>query len=613
MDRDFVEKVREATDITQLMAERGIRLTRSGRRLKALCPFHREKTPSFYVEPDLGLYYCFGCGASGDAIKFVMESEGLSFPDALDYLAERFGVPKPETPTSREKPRPAEALDFALRFYHERLFSPEGRIALEYLKSRGITAESINDFAIGYAPSENALLRAAHDQGFGVDELAAGGLVHRGPSGAWFDFFRNRIVFPVYSPSGKNILGFSGRTLGGDEPKYLNTPETQYFKKGELLYGLWRSRQEMRKTGSAALVEGNLDVVLSHQAGLKNAVAPLGTALTPSQARLLRKYSDKVIIAFDGDNAGRLAARRAIPYLVQNGLLVKVARLPEGEDPASLVAGENADALRVSLESAPDWIEFLFSSFYDSSLEGKKGFEREIMEILRPLLPEEREAYLSAAREILGYGQDWVSGVNQRLSSQGPVKKSADEEKCSGREVFFIAHAIARSKEKFFSSVLSLLEPEDLNNPAARRLLELWREGKPVAEIVREEGLGEMVSAVLTAQEIADEDLKMSFAIMVFDAIRRQKARIAKTESDPEAANAALSAQRLMGRIKNTLEKIRERKVRYPERRKILLERLWEIWEKVSNREDGSGVEAELDRLDLLLSRINEPVWNDEK
>ncbi len=618
MERDFIEKVREATDITQLMAERGIKLVRSGRRLKGLCPFHREKAPSFYVEPDLGLYHCFGCGASGDAIKFVMETEGMSFPEALDYLAERFGVPKPAADRPQEKPRSVSALEFAVKFYHERLLSEDGRAALEYLKSRGISGESVNNFAIGYAPGGNALIRAAHGEGLGIDELAAAGLVHRSQEGRWFDFFRNRVVFPVYSPSGRNILGFSGRTLGDEEPKYLNTSETSYFKKGELLYGLWRAKQEIRKAEKAILLEGNLDVVLAHQAGFTNAVAPLGTALTPSQARLLRKYSERVTIAFDGDSAGAAAAKRAIPHLVQEGMVVRVARLPEGEDPASLLAGGKTDDLRGILDSGEDWPAFL-RGFYPDSLEGRKGFEAELMEILKPLPPEEREAYLHRAKEILGYSQDWVIGVNRRLSEEKTAEKPARETEKGqvDREVILISYAIAHQDAEPFAQGLSLVDPADLSNPVARRLLELWREGKSFSELLREEGIGETISAALTENNATEEDIRMSFVIMVMETRYRGLGRViaaAEAAGDRPAANAALAQKPFLLRMVDILRKIKDRKaLRYPERRSLILKKLWSAWETVNSGENGKLAESELDRLDRLLSRINEPVWDDEQ
>ncbi len=618
MDRDFVEKVREAVDITQLMAERGIKLVRSGRRLKALCPFHKEKTPSFYVEPDLGLYHCFGCGASGDAIKFVMETEAMSFPEALDYLAERFGVPRPAVARPQEKPGSASALEFAVKFYHEKLLSPEGAMAFEYLKSRGISVDSVNGFALGYAPAGNALLRAAHEEGLGIDDLAAAGLVHRNQDGNWFDFFRNRIVFPVYSPSGRNILGFSGRALGDEEPKYLNTPETSYFKKGELLYGLWRARQEIRKAERAILVEGNLDVVLSHQAGFTNAVAPLGTALTPSQARLLRKYSDRITIAFDGDNAGSAAARRAIPHFVQEGMMVTLSRLPDGEDPASLVTRGRAEELRGFLDSGEDWIAFL-RGLYPDSLEGKKGFEAELTGILLPLQPEEREAYLSRAKEILGYSQDWVVGVNRRLSEgRNPVENIRKPERAKvNREIILLSHAITHQDNEPFAQGVHMIDPADLSNPVARRLLELWREGRSLSELLREEGLGESISAALTENTATEDDIKMSFVIMVMEARYRGLGRvIAKAEAagDRTAADAALAQKPFLLRMVDILKKIKERKaLRYPERRNLILEKLWSAWEVVNTGGDAKLAESELDRLDRLLSRINEPVWDDDQ
>jgi len=619
-DREFVERVREAADIAQLMAERGIKLVRSGRRLRALCPFHREKTPSFYVEPELGLYHCFGCGASGDVIKFVMETEGMAFPEALDYLAERFGVPKPTKTPGREKPRPSEALEFAVKFFHEKLLSDEGREALEYLKSRGVTPESVNEFALGYAPGNNALLRAGHAEGFGIPELAAAGLVSRNQDGDWFDFFRHRIVFPVYSPSGRNILGFSARAIGNEEPKYLNTQETQYFRKGEILYGLWRARQEIRKAGEAILVEGNLDVVLSHQIGLVNAVAPLGTAFTPSHARLLRKYAERLVIAFDGDQAGRSAARRGIPHLVQEGILVRVARLPEGEDPASLAAGGRGDVLEGAIRQGVDWLAFLMG-FYPDSLEGKKGFERELAEIIKPLPPEEREAYLARARELLGYSQDWVAGVNRRLSEETPREKPREHNEA---EVILMAHAVARAGEESFAAGLAMINPSDLTHPDARRLLEMHREGKGLDEIIRDENLGGKVSAILTAGAGLQDDIRTSFARLALETIYRGLARTiseAEASGDRDAANEAMARRTLLRRSISILNNLNDRRsLKYPQRRNAIVSRLMALIPTILSpsrtpgaiSESFASTRAELDRIETLLANINNPDWEEK-
>ncbi|MEO0249948.1 MAG: toprim domain-containing protein, partial [candidate division WOR-3 bacterium] len=353
-------------------------------------------------------------------------------------------------------------------------------------------------------------------------------------------------------------------------------------------------------------------------AGFGNAVAPLGTALTPSQARLLRKYSDRVTIAFDGDPAGSAAARRAIPHLVQEGMMVMVARLPEGEDPASLVTGGKADLLRSLLDSGEDWLVFL-RGLYPDSLEGKKGFEAEIMAILKPLQPEEREAYLSRAKEILGYSQDWVVGINRRLSEGKPSAETArkPEKAHADKEIILISHAISHKETEPFAQGLSLIDPADLSNPVARKLLELHREGRSFSDLLREEGLGDRISAALTQNSATDEDIKMSFVIMVMEARYRGLGPIiarAEASGDRSAANAALAQKPFLLRMVDILRKIKERKaLRYPERRNLILEKLWSAWEAVNRGEDGKLAESELDRLDRLLSRINEPVWDEDQ
>lgn len=357
LTREFVQAVREAIDIAAIARE-ATRLERSGRKLKGLCPLHREKTPSFYVDPELGFFKCFGCGAGGDGISLHMRLTGDDFPAAIAALARRFGVPIPQTahrrrgPAEPGVPDPEEILSQAERFFVERLeASPE---ALAYLERRRIPLELARRFRLGFAPAGWRNLLEALQARVPLKHLLELGLVvepERG--GKPYDRFRNRLIFPVRDGAGR-LVGFAGRALEEEDPKYLNSSETERFHKGRLLYGLHEARRAIRDGRRALLVEGYVDLLAAVASGIDATVASMGTALTPDQARLLARYAEEVVVGYDGDRAGEEAARRALPMLLQNGLAVYRLELPEGEDPDSFRLARGPEALRQRFAAAPD-------------------------------------------------------------------------------------------------------------------------------------------------------------------------------------------------------------------------------------------------------------------
>ena len=298
---------------------------RSGANLFGLCPFHSEKTPSFSVSPDKQIYHCFGCGKGGGVINFIMEIENLSFPEAVAFLARRANMPLPEQENDRESKKRARMLALnreAARFFYEQLSSPAGERARAYMAGRGISKATATNFGLGAAPDEwSSLEQAMREKGYTDYELFDAGLIKKGRNGGYYDTFRNRLMFPVIDVRG-NVIGFSGRILSGDGPKYLNSPETLVFNKGSNLFALNLAKKS--KNGYILLSEGNIDVVSLHQAGFDSAVASLGTSLTSEQARLISRYTNQVIIAYDNDGAGQKAAQRAIGILEKLDLKVKV-------------------------------------------------------------------------------------------------------------------------------------------------------------------------------------------------------------------------------------------------------------------------------------------------
>ncbi|PYQ56629.1 MAG: DNA primase [Acidobacteria bacterium] len=353
----LVQAVRDAVDIVAIASDH-TRLRKAGRRYQGLCPIHKEKTPSFSVDPTQGLFYCFGCGAGGDAIKLHMLTTGDDFPAAIENLAMRYGIPLPSRTEARftggRPERDIEgALQAAAEFFKDQL--RKSAFALNYLREkRRIPPELVERFGLGYAPEGyKNLLAALHPRVSHADLEAAGLIARSERSGDLYDRFRHRLMFPIHNAAGR-LVGFGGRTLGDDKAKYVNTNETDRFHKGDLLYGLHLAKREIRESGQAILCEGYFDVIGTVASGLEGAVAGMGTALTPEQTKLLARYTEGVVVAYDGDSAGENAFRRALPLLLAEGLGVRRARFPGSHDPDSLRIEAGEEAVRAAVEGAED-------------------------------------------------------------------------------------------------------------------------------------------------------------------------------------------------------------------------------------------------------------------
>ncbi|MBE3577702.1 MAG: DNA primase [Limnochordales bacterium] len=373
---EWLEELRRANDIVQVISEH-VTLKRSGRGFVGLCPFHQERTPSFHVHPERQFFHCFGCGTGGDVIRFVMLIRGLSFPEAVAWLAERAGIPLPAAGAAqireeRERRELLEVHRWAAEFFRQTLWSEIGRVCREYLALRGIKEETATRFLLGYAPpSPDAIQLAARRAGVSPALLIRAGLVITSRQGQAVDRFRGRLIFPICDAQGQ-VIAFGGRVLdapgaevGGvatsaPAPKYLNSPETALYRKGRQLYGLHLARESIRRLGSAVVVEGYMDCLSLVQAGVENVVASLGTALTPAQVQLLRRYAPTVTIAYDADTAGELATGRGLDLLEQAGLQVRVAVWPEGKDPDDVARQDPAEARERLGKALPIW-EYRFS------------------------------------------------------------------------------------------------------------------------------------------------------------------------------------------------------------------------------------------------------------
>ncbi len=360
----FLEELRTRLTLSEVVSKR-LRLIRAGREYKAPCPFHNEKSPSFYVNDQKGFFHCFGCGAHGDIIGFVMRHDNLGFPEAVEHLAGEAGLPVPR-PTEEDRQRYErrktlhDLVEQAARWFEQQLHTSAGRPGLDYFMRRGLDGETIARFRLGYAPGDsNALRTYLGKQGFSDEDMVNAGLLKRPDDGrSPYSFFRNRVMFPVTDRRGQ-VVAFGGRILEGDGPKYVNTADTPLFHKGTLLYGLSRARQAAADGKPVIVAEGYMDVIALVRAGFEGAVAPLGTALTETQVQELWKLipaAEKVpFLCFDGDNAGRRAAWRAVERILPHlapGQSARVAFLPEGEDPDSLIRASGAKAMGAVLEAA---------------------------------------------------------------------------------------------------------------------------------------------------------------------------------------------------------------------------------------------------------------------
>ena len=363
-DDTFVDQLRSNIGILDLVGGY-VRLDKKGKDHAALCPFHSEKTPSFLVSESKQIFKCFGCGAGGDIFKFIMLIENMTFPESIEHLAESHGIPIPHATResgarSEERQLLLEIMAQATDLYCQWL--PQRKEALSYLSGRQISAQTVKQFSIGYAPPGQRLFEALKEKGYRVEQLLACGLVREGDSGQVYDRFRNRIVLPIRDLSGKTIA-FGGRILGDGLPKYLNSPETPLYTKSNHLYPLNVARDEIRRRDFAILVEGYFDCIVPFQFGIPNIVASLGTSLTQNQVKLLGRYTRNVITNYDPDSAGTTAAIRSIDLFLEEGFRVNVLQLPSGEDPDTFIRREGSEAYQQKLKNSQSYLDFALSQF----------------------------------------------------------------------------------------------------------------------------------------------------------------------------------------------------------------------------------------------------------
>lgn len=550
--RESVAQVKDAVDMLDLVNDR-TELRRAGGRYTGLCPFHDERTPSLSVDADHKLYYCFGCGASGDAIGFVQASEGLEFTAALEYLAQRYGVelvPEDEDPQAEAgRKRRQRMLELAQRtatFYARYLWEArEAEPARRYLKERGLGEEVLKSFTVGFAPQGgDRVVSSALDDGFSVEEVVSAGLGATNRQGRLYDRFRGRITFPLCDSRGR-VLGFGARAMEGQTPKYLNTSDNELYHKGSHVFGMDHARSAATKAQQIIVVEGYTDVLALHQAGIGETVAIMGTALTTGQLTELSRAASTVYLALDADSAGQNAMLRAAQLATQRGVELRIAVVGEDSDPADFVLTEGAGALRKRLESAVGVPEFEVRRVLESSdLQSARGRDR-ALEQVRPLLAtlptnsvtqDELVRYVAdklnvpaeylMTQTLAGRASDHPA-AEQGASYQAPSETTSQSsvDVLTRAERAFFALALARGESG--RSYLQRVSDEHLSSQVvcdARDWL-LAHFAEPLAELDTQQPFSDIVTeAALRAdsEPSSDETLEMSFLQLELRRIERQ-------------------------------------------------------------------------------------------
>ena len=483
----FVDELKSHLDIVRIVGERVPLRKAGGASWKGLCPFHGEKTPSFNVHADKQFFHCFGCGASGDVIEFVKRSDSLSFPDAVRQLAGRAGmtVPEPEdAKADAESSREREALlkihEVAAAWFREQLASPAGRPGQRLLAERGMTDETVAALGMGFAPDSGGLRQRLMKEGFAEPVLVRSGLVVQRDEGQARDRFRNRLMIPICRDNGA-IIAFGGRAMRADQqPKYLNSPETAIYVKGRTLYGLHLGKPSIGRLKYAVLVEGYFDWAQAWQAGITNVVASSGTALTPAQARLLRRFAGKVVLSFDPDAAGQGAAARSSELLVTEGFQVNVAMLPAGDDPDNYIRKRGAAAYQELLRNSRQYLDYLLdrTAAEDdlSTDEGRRSFLGKMLSVAARIPDAAQrdqfadrlshkariteEVVRAEIRKAAVQRQTSVEDVQRRVPNLGQVKVA------ERGLIWALMH-----QPDAGSSALQTLDPADLDGLATREIL----------------------------------------------------------------------------------------------------------------------------------------------
>jgi len=478
-----IDEIKSRLDVIEVIGSY-IKLKKAGANYRALCPFHSEKNPSFFVSPARQIWHCFGCGAGGDIFKFIMQIEGIEFGDALRMLAKRAGVElKPIRPELRtERKRLYEICELATRFFERQLEgSSKGKEVIEYLGGRRIGEESIKKWRLGWAPDTwRGLSDFLVSKEYKNEEVEKAGLSLKNEQGSFYDRFRGRIIFPIFDLNSQ-VIGFGGRIFGSqkpDEAKYINTPNTLLYDKSKVLYGLDKAKLEIRKKNFSILVEGYTDVILAHQAAIENTISSSGTALTPYQLAILKRYSDNLYLAFDMDIAGDFATKRGIDLAQLRGFNLKIISLPEDKDPADIISEDSKEFEKLindSLSILDFYFQNAFSKFDKKTPEGKKEISKILLPVIKRIPNKIEQSF-------------WVSQLAKKLEVgekdvEEELRKIRLEEEVYGLEEEEVITLPQKTRKELLEERLLLLifkKPENLNLIEKNKIVQLSQKGEEI-------------------------------------------------------------------------------------------------------------------------------------
>ena len=587
--QSVIEDIRARCNIVDVVGS-FVQLKRSGSSsFKGLCPFHTEKTPSFHVDIARQSYHCFGCGKGGDVFRFLMEKEGMTFYDAVHSLASRVGIIIPDSASdgdeegARQRAGAKERLyrlnEEVSEFFCRNLREHPDSEAAQYLRRRGIPDDVARKFRIGAAPdSWDAAQRFCRSRGFTDEEGVTAGVLHRSESGRVFDQFRNRLVFSIFNEAGRGV-GFSARSLEPkpqDGRKYVNTPETPVFRKGALLYALPLAREAMKDKNLAILCEGQLDVIAFHRAGFACAVAPLGTAFTPEQARVLKRYTNHISLAFDSDSAGQKAVLRAAEILLPLSIELKVIRIPGGKDPDELFASGGAEAVAAAVENAVPWLKVVIDTLagkFDLNTPVGKGEAAAFVGSFLKLVDNrvELESYVREAADHLRVSEDAIYSELAALRRHDQRREGFREGPALPKETSVVGN--------YSPAILTLLELAINSAEAARRIGELLEPG--------DLDLGDPVMEAISRCTFAAEMGEHAEAV-------RKLSELLEKQSSPELSRALVSHTEYADVDRAVADSVRELRAA---KRRMMRNELMEKLRNSTDPEERAGLLAEIQKL----------------
>lgn len=500
-NEDLIEEIRSSNDIVDVISQYVV-LKRSGRNFFGLCPFHKEKSPSFSVSPDKQIFHCFGCGVGGNVIHFISKIENIDFKETLELLAERAGIPLPDNNSYEDnkkqniKSNIYKINEYTAKFFHENLYKPTSKQAQEYIKFRKLDNKTLKSFLIGYSTTYNELYKALIKEGFKEEDILASGLVSKTDEGTYIDRFRKRLMFPIQDVKGK-VIAFGGRVLDDSKPKYINSSENLVYSKGRNLYGLNVAKQN--KLDEIIIVEGYMDAVSLFQRGITNVVASLGTALTEAQGRLLRKYSQKIVIGYDSDGAGQAATIRGLEILQNLGCDVRVLQIEGAKDPDEFVVKYGSGRFNIIVEKAISLIEFkikILSKDLDlENINDKIRFLNEIAKVLASVDNEiEKEIYIDkisneykiskeAIYAEVNKQSEKINNVNSNILEKRTIIKAKKQDDSMPKEDLKRENMIISLiiNNNAYGRIKDIIKPEDLklvqNQKILRKLYEEFQKG----------------------------------------------------------------------------------------------------------------------------------------